>query len=498
MAAAVPVVGAVVGTAATVSSVAQQNKQAAQQRDAIAQQQSQAALDTQMRLIEIERQKAYINQQLELNKLSASQDRYVQQAQVSLEEQAIEQSKKEALLNQQLQATLLNQGADADTMRLLQQFESEKMGRQLDVAATRMGSDLQYLSESAMNELNTNNALYGSTAQLRGQMANLSNQDIAQLSSTNAELQKIADEYKQASTETKAFMRQRAMNIVSLAQGGYLSDSDRALLGSMDKEQLDKAADRILRGNQAQGVLKATEDYVLKMNEIAKQSALTQHGAAQAGAIGEGTIRQTSMDVGKQLSDTQLKLRDALAGMTAEQSYALEKLGIDNNKLLALDLQNVETVQQLSQAGLDQGALEVLKLTQKNSFELQNQQDELNKQFSTLALQGQGLSIQQQGLAQQQALKAQKESIRSPGTLGLLTTAGMGAYNIYNTLKQRTTSSQPTNPFYSQPQAQPQTPVNMGYSQLPPVTKVYKAPVEYTPANVTGTDTSVKLNLFGN
>jgi hypothetical protein len=204
------------------------------------------------------------------------------------------------------------------------------------------------------------------------------------------------------------------------------------------------------------------------------------------------------LDLGKDLSDTQLQLRNALAGLTAAQSYALEKLNLDSNMLLSLDLNNINTVQQLSQAGVDEQALNVLKLTQENTLRLQNEQDELNRNFSQLALTGQGQSIMQQSQAANQALNAQKSSIKSPGALGLLT-AGVGAgYNIYNAVKGTQANIQPTNPFYQQPQAQAQQPLNFSYQQLPTMTQVSKAPGTYTPTNVTGTVSNVKLNLFGN
>jgi hypothetical protein len=498
MAAAVPVIGVAVGAASTVAGVAQANSQAEAQRQSIESQKQLNSIDTQMRLNEIERQKMYVNQQAQLAQASRAQDAYIQQAQIALERQALDQSRKEAELNQALQQTLISQQGGADAFRLLQQYQTEGMGRQLDVSQARMSGDLQYLSDSALNQLSTNNQLYGATAQLRGQMADIQNAEVSQMQSTNSQLQEIADAYKQASKETRAYLRQRAQNLVGLSVNGVASESDRALLASMDKDVLDAATDRILRGNQSEDIIKASEQYVRNMLGVQRQAAQTGYDVSMAGIQGESTIKQTGLDLGKDLSDTQLQLRNALAGLTAAQSYALEKLNLDSNMLLSLDLNNINTVQQLSQAGVDEQALNVLKLTQENTLRLQNEQDELNRNFSQLALTGQGQSIMQQSQAANQALNAQKSSIKSPGALGLLT-AGVGAgYNIYNAVKGTQANIQPTNPFYQQPQAQAQQPLNFSYQQLPTMTQVSKAPGTYTPTNVTGTVSNVKLNLFGN
>jgi hypothetical protein len=448
-----------------------------------------------MRLNEIERQKMYVDQQAQLARASRAQDAYIQQAQMALEQQALEQSKKEAELNSALQNTLVNQQAGADSFRLLQQYQTDRMGRQLDTTQARMSGDLQYFSESAINQLGTNNQIYGATAQLRGQFAEIQNSELSQIQATNAQLREISDAYKQASKETRAYLRQRAQNLMGLSIDGVSSESDRALLASMDKDTLDSATDRILRGSQAEDMLKLSEQYVRNMLGLQKQSAQTGYDVSMAGIQGESTIRQTGLELGKGMSDIQLQLRDSLAGLTADQAYALEKLNLDNNRLLSLDLNNINTVQQLAQAGVDEQALNVLKLTQQNTLRLQDAQDELNSQFSQLALTGQGQSILQQSQAANQALNAQKAGIQSPGALGLLT-AGVGAgLNIYDAVKGRVGNAQPTNPFYQTQQA---SPLNFSYQQLPQITHISKAPSVYTPANATGTDNSVKLHIFDN
>lgn len=453
MGAAIAPIAAGVGILGTVSSVVSQNRAAQSQRDALELSKDTAALQTQQRLLALEQKKAYVEGQLRLDNLARQQEQAIAVNQLGMQEQAINLQLQQEALNQQANAGLI-QGQQAQaTGQLGNQFFAQQQQLAAQDALGRQSRDLNFMSQDAALELGNASQLSGQTAQLRNQLAAVDNQQIAVKDQVSQQLDALALEFQNASAAQREGLRQKAIAAVSLATGGELSQSDRALLAEQENAMMRNAVEAALRGGRSKDLLREAEKFQLAELQNQRANAIGDFqntrllsdanlGVAQGQIMGKNKLDATQAAISNRLSNADINFTRQLA-----------QLGIDHQAALQLNLNDVNVQRNLAQLGLDQNALDVLKQAQANSFNLGTAQADLNKNFSNLALDANRLSVQSAGAAERAAISAQQQQVRSPGALGLLSglASGVGTLAGTGVLSGGAPTIPPANPLFTPP-----------------------------------------------
>lgn len=420
MGAAVAPIAAGVGILGTISNVVGQNRAAQAQRDALELSKDTAALQTQQRLLAIEQKKSYVEGQLRLDNLARQQEQAIAVQQLGMQEQAINMQLQQEAMNQQANVGMI-QGQQAQaTGQLGNEFFNQQQQLAASDALNRQSRDLNFMSQNAALELSDASQLSGQTAQLRNQLAAYDNQRIGVRSEVASQLDQLAQEFQTASAGQREALRNKAIAAVSLATGGELSQSDRALLAEQESAMMRNAVENALRGGRGRDLLREAEKFQLAELENQRANAIgdfqntrlladVNFGVGQGQLMGENKLNATKAGVGSRIANADINMRRQLA-----------QLGIDHQAAMQLNLNDVNTQRNLAQLGLDQNALDVLRTAQANSFELGNAQADLNKNFSQLALDANRLSVQSAGAAERAQISAQQQQVRSPGAIGLL------------------------------------------------------------------------------
>ena len=451
----IPVIGAAIGAVGTVASVVTQNRQAQAQRDILEQSKELSAIQTQQRLAAIEQKRMFVEHQLKLDNLARSQEREIASMQLNLQQQAINNQIQQESINNQANAQLIAQEQGFDTgarenRTFLQQQQLEQQ-QQL----SQMGRDFNFLTEDAALGLQNAANFSGQAAQLRNQLAAVENQEVGVRQETVSQLDQLAQQFQNANAEDREAIRQQAQAAVALAGGSRLSLSDRAALGEVDNRIMQAAVERALQTGRTEELLKEAEAFQLGQlqrqrrnltGDFQNQRLLSraQFGAAQGQLQGETILGDVGRALGTNLGRGEINL-----------AAQLQQLGIDQNALTQLNLNDAATQRNLQQLGLDAAALDTLRVAQANSANLGDAQAALNQQFGELALDANRLSVQSAGAAERAAISGQQATIRSPGALGFLSAvAGAGADIIGSGLLSGGGQTAPTNPLYRSPQSQ--------------------------------------------
>lgn len=491
MAAAVPVVSAVVGTASAVSGIAAQNKQARQQQEALEAQIANSETNTALRLIEIERQKIFAQAQNQINEMSRQNASAVRQAQDAIQEANMNLQAQQNLQNADAATFLNNQQSNTQQAQLNQQGFANQAQNQLAGMQADVGLRMQQnqanaqfgLAQQAAGNDFTNQMSQIQQQQAQGLLNVQQGQNQAILGANQQQLQadqqaaqvldQLATEFENASRQQTNQLRQQAITQAQLrSQTGSLNSlSDQAFMGNAEGElQLDAMA-RAAQGSSTIANLN---------NNLELQDALRRYSINQANRQAN-TARQNiplqsqlqRLSLLQQLDDrsTQANIQRDLSLQSASVQNALAKRGIDVNRLSQQQAQQLQqqllTNQQLQQQMLiDMDRLEnsyednitantfgMVQQAGKASEALQKEMESLNSQFSEIALNSSAGAAQLAGNAELAALRAQQANVNKPGFLNTLGTLTQGASAITaslpNTAKGNAT---PSNPFYVPPQ----------------------------------------------
>ena len=449
MGAVVPIVGAVVGTASAVNSVSSQNQAAADQRRALDKQANAIETNSELRQIEIEQQRAFLRQQQNLNSLAREQEILVADAQHELEEMALDQQRQQTVLDSQLQNQITQADSTAAKQQLANQYFTNKQQLRQSADLDRLQTDLQFYSSLGLEELGFRDRQFGNTVQYRQAMSDLNQQEIQLKEQTVGALDQIAQEYRLANRQQKQALRTRALNMVAIATGGQLTESDRALISAGDEELLQNSVDMALRSGKTRDLITSAEKYRTDLIELNRGLATSAYEFGEASNLGTSLINKSGLLTQKRLSDFGRDTQLNLSNLSLDQQQALANLNLDRATLLQINLNDANTQNQLHQLGVDEHALDVLKQAQDYTYRLADAQDRLNYEFAGSGLTSQSISAGVAGTAQLAQIDAQRSATRSSGSLGYLQAGLSAAGTIYGAFGGGGATTAPTNPYYA-------------------------------------------------
>lgn len=448
MAAAIPVAAAVVGTAATVKSVADQNAAAKRQQEALDAQAQASQQNTALRLLELEKQKIYAQSQMQIDNMARLNAREVQRAEMSLNEQQLRLQEQQLIAEAQAQVEMSKQGLSNQ----IQGLDVQDFATQQSADLQRGQAQNQSAIQEARNVYNTRSQLQSSVLSQNQSLIDVERNRSNSIIGANAEmiakqeqaaqiLNSLAADYRQANRQQDRQLDQQASIAVQLAAqtGSANSLSDRALLASnlneIDQDTIDRTvtANRTVDSvNNSVEMQQALQDYLIGR---ANNDAVVQRSVSNASGVlqREGLFNNFRID---QFAN-QSQLQNALSGINLNEQTALSQSGIQREaaqqgafqqQMLALrdrdiGIRDVHT-------GLN--GLEIARKAQENKFRLENEMSNLNDRFANIALNSQRLSTQVAGEAELNSLNAQRNSITSPGFLGTAGALAQGASSIYN------------------------------------------------------------------
>lgn len=448
MGAAVPVAAAVIGTAATVKSVADQNSAAKRQQEALDAQANASQQNTALRLLELEKQKLYAQSQIQIDNMARLNAREVQRAEMSLNEQQLALQEQQAQAEAQAQILMSNQGLSNNLQGLdIQDFatqESANLQRtqaqnqaaiqeriSVDTTRSQLQSSLLSQNQGLIDiQRNRGNTIIGANAEMLAKQ-----EQAAQL------MDNLAADFKQADRQRKQQLDQQASLAVQLAAqtGSSNSLSDKALLASNLGEIEQDTIDRQVSGsrtidniNSSVELQEALQQYLIGR---ANRDAVTQTAVNTAGGVlqREGLFNNFATD---QFA-TQSQLQNALAGINLNEQTQLGMSGIQREQLHQGAFQEQmlserDRAMTLGQLGVARNSMELARQAQENKFKLENEMANLNERFANIALNSQRMSAEVAGQAELASLTAQRNSVTSPGFLGTAGALAQGASTIYN------------------------------------------------------------------
>ena len=442
-----------IGVISTVSSVVSQNKAAQRQRDALETSKRASSIQTEQRLLHLQQQRAYTEAQLRIDNMARQQERAIAQTQVGLQEQAIKNQIQQETLNNQANI-LATQGEQAlATGQLETQTALAQEQLRSQQALQRQGRNFNFLSQNAALELSDAAQFSGQAANLRDQLTSVQNERVNLRGEVAQQLDAIAREFQVASQQDREALKRRAAMAVSLAAGQGLSETDKSLLAEQDNAIMRSAIERALQGGRTQELLDQAEKFQLAQLDRTRDNIIGDFQNNRLLSQANLGLQQGQLVGTNKLADAQQAVQNRLGAMQINLPAQLQQLGIDHNAALQMNLNDIGTIRNLQQLGLDQQAIETLKVAQENTFNLGNAQADLNKNFANLALDANRLSVQSAGAAEQASLAAQQQSIRSPGALGVLSglTQGAGVLAGSGILSGGSANTSPSNPLFTPP-----------------------------------------------
>lgn len=504
MGAALPVVGAATGVVSTLSGLSAQQKQAQAQRDAIDQQKSTVEANTQLRLLELQRQKLYSEYNHQIDEARRMQVMMQDDAELQLARQQDQAAANIGLLQNQssfnlgmLQNQQMQQLAEMQRRNQLQ-IGQQQLGNQLTIGSSQVDLEHQFgkvqldqalqqgLFQAGVREqqglLDTlgldrqaADTLYQSGQQARNLESQASRQATQVL---EAIVQRLLGQRQQGEQRDRA--RQQVLAQLGVSGGGY-SASDLALASGDLEQQISEFANLIASGNfnadllsQQLGLTKEEAD-ALREFGTSMSANLSQQAQSARGLVGaeadynrlltsnQYAQQMGGLDFNRQMGNIaltdayrlqMLNLQDenALAQIQDNQQYLLNQIGLlsgyQNN---ALDIQSTRALNEIGMG--------TYKSARDIQYGIERASAELNKQFYDTALSSAGAAVRTQAASELASLRAARNSIQSPGLLSYLGAGLQGYEAISGAIGMMNRGRQ---------QQAPQQPVaNQGYGVMP-------------------------------
>lgn len=472
MGAAVPIVGAVVGTASAVSQISASNKAAKQQSQALLAQEKSAQSNLALRLQEIERQRLYAQYASQLNELSRLSNLSYQQNEDAMTRQEINMNTgmqvQQALMNENLQymqgntqlASLNQQRGQADMNRNMQltadqqqqrlargQFGAQELGQQMADAGqlSQFNAQERLQMDSAMNQLIGN---------FTNQQVAAGNQAVQNAAAQAEGMAQFRELGQAAEVEGRQLRTQEAQARQGLSARGFAgqSMSDRRVADQLQNEGIRNALQRQQILNEGRSTLQANRelgDALVGFSRNESQRALVQgtrqtltgQAINRAGLNQQLALNAYGRDVGRTGFEAEQELGSFLsnygyqAGVLADaQNAAIQQNQVWQANELAKGQSEYAILQAVLDAGLEHQAMDILQQARVQNHQLQNAAAALNQTFTDEAFSQQAFSTVNSGNAQIAALQAQRGSISSPGLLGYAGALAQGGMGIRQAL----------------------------------------------------------------
>ena len=447
--AAVPIIAAVVGTAATVNSTVRANQQAARQRESLRTSQSANALSTEMVLLEIEQQKLFNQQQRQLNDQARLQEYMVNQQQQTIQKQQLEQQAGIQSSNAQIQDQLTNRQALVTQGQTTQQQNNQNLQLQVQKQLQDINNLTSSFYSNAGLDINRAGDAFNRANVLRSQNISAEDQKLATSNELSSQMQDLYTQYQSASEQGRTALRNKAAALVALSQGGQVNESVRAALDEQSSELDQATMNQILNSRQQEFRLgqdaglsnqRINEEIErIRKNFLIQDTLTNLSGDTQKDQINKNsTIASVSNDAGF-LSNM----------LNVQQQAALRNYGTNLDLSTGIGTNYLNNQATLDTLGLDRAALDILSLTQGNTFSLGNAQSELDQQFGEIALNSRAAGVQSAANSERAAINSQINGIRSPGAFPILSAGINLGGTVLSTLNQGNTAFNSTNPFFS-------------------------------------------------
>lgn len=493
MGAAIPIIGAVAGAAGTVANISAQQKQAQAQREAIDSQQKAIESNTNLRLIDLERQKLYAQYLAQIDEARRAQlkqqdDAELQVARMKDEmqlNQVGKQNEESYALGMQRNegmsrlAGMQNESNLAiGNAQLGNQYEIGSLMGEADAQSMQNQLNLDYQGQVGNSEIGKQNAFLQSlgidaqAAQARfGKQQEAFNVESQATQQGTQALMQVANAFINQRNQGKQNAKGRAAAQAMMAGlgGGNDSRSMGALMEESLGQDLDTFIQTVMQGGRAAesaiaqvGLAGNQADILRQLGGILGDSLSSQAEGTRGIAGATAGLQQTELSnkmqtatgdlaYKKQLNNlnlrdqyvlNQLALKDqaTLTGMGNDEQYTLNKLALQS--AMADNRLNVNDARQLNKIGYD-----AYTSARDMQFGIEQAQTELNKQFYDANLSSAATTIKSSASSELQNLRAARSSISSPGLLSYAS-AGLGAYQaiggaIGNMQGQNQTVNQP-------------------------------------------------------
>jgi hypothetical protein len=489
----------------TLSGLSAQQKQAKAQRDALDQQKSSSEANTQLRLIELQRQKMYSEYNYMIDEARRRQVMMQDDAELQLaRQQDIAAANLGNLQNQSSFALGQQRNQMQQNLANLQNRNQFQIGQQQLGNQRTIGQGLQnvgYEQQRGQLDLGLQQNLFGLDAQRQqqyieslnldrqaadtefqsGQQArNIEGQQNQQAASV---LNTLAGRFLEQRRGGEQRGRARAQLQAQLGMsGGGLSSSDNSLMDADINQMLDEFSGLIAAGNfnadlvaKRLGLSEQEAQQVRQLGEVMatsqRQQAGGQRGLADAysqlgktttrgqydTALGglnfERTLNNQAINDQYRLGMLEMQDQNALTGIENAEQYLLNNIGLtsayQNNRL------DINSARALNEIGMG-----TYKSARDIQYGIERASAELNKQFYDTALSSAGASVRTQAAAELANLRAARNSIQSPGLLSYLGAGLQGYQAISGALGSMNRGG-------GQQQQTVQQPVNQGFGVMP-------------------------------
>lgn len=474
MGAAIPIIGAVAGAAGTVANISAQQKQAQAQRDAIDSQQKAIESNTNLRLLDLERQKLYSQYLAQIDEARRAQlkqqdDAELQVARMKDEMQlgmAAKQNEEAYTLGNQRNegmnrlAGLQNQTSEAvGNAQLNNQYQIGSLMGAADAQALQNQMNMEYQGQTGNINIGRENAFLQSlgidsqAAQARfGKQTEAFGVESQATSQGTQALMQVAQAFMNQKAQGKQNAKGRATAQAMLAGlgGGNDSRSMQALMEENLGQDLDSFIQTVMQGGRAAesamaqvGLAGNQADLLRQLGSIMGDSLTSQAEGTRGIADATAGLQRTENDARYQTATgdlaykqklnnlnlrdqyvlNQLALKDqvALSNMGNEEQYTLNKLALQS--AMADNRLNINDSRQLNKIGYD-----AYTSARDMQFGIEQAQSELNRQFYDTNLSSAATTIKSSASSELQNLRAARSSISSPGILSYAS-AGIGAFN---------------------------------------------------------------------
>lgn len=506
MGAALPIVGAATGVVSTISGLSAQQKQAQAQRDALDQQKSSVEANTQLRLIELQRQKLYSEYNYQIDQARRMQVMMQDDAELQLARQQDKAAANLGLLQNQAgyQLGMLQNQQQQQLAQMQQQNQmqiaQQQLGNQLAIGTGQLDLEHQFgkvqldqalqqglfqadasKQQALLDTLNLDRQSADTLYQAQQQATNLESQAAQRASQVfDTIAQKILGQRQQGEQRGRA--RQQVLAQLGVSGSGY-SSSDAALASGDLEQQITEFTNLIAEGNfdadliAKQYGLSQEEANVLREFGQSMSGNLSQQAQSARGLVGaeadykrlliqnQYAQQMGGLDFNRQMGNLamtdayrlqMLELQDqnALTKIQDNEQYLLNLIGLQSGyNNTALDINSTRALNEIGMG--------TYKSARDIQYGIEQASAELNKQFYDTALSSAGASVRTQAAAELSQLRAARSSIQSPGLLSYLGAGLQGYQAISGALGSMRGSGGSGGGGGTRPQ-----PINQGYGTM--------------------------------